>query len=71
MTIESVKELILMNKDKVCDFRLNSGRNQVEEFSGKIVSTYKAVFLIEPDNGSALKSFSYSDVLIGNLEIMM
>ena len=48
-------------------FRYNGSRNQIEEFSGKITACYKFVFII--DTGDIVKSFSYSDVLIGALDI--
>ena len=69
--IDKVKNFVLKNKDKVCEFKLNCGRNQVSMFSGKIVETYKAIFLVQVLDSREVKSFSYSDVLIGNLEIMM
>ena len=48
-------------------FRYNGSRNQIEEFSGTITCCYKFVFTI--DTGDLIRSFSYSDVLIGVLDI--
>ena len=50
-------------------FVFNGSRNQTEEFEGIINKTYNKVFTILA-NGNTLKSFSYSDVLTNNLEIV-
>ena len=42
---------------------------QSEEFFGKIIGAYPSIFIIELDN-KIIKSFSYSDLLINNLEII-
>lgn len=65
--ISKVKEKVLSFKDKKIKFRYNGSRNQIEEFEGVIVNCYNYVFVIELDNMT--KSFSYSDVLIGTLEV--
>lgn len=50
-------------------FIFNGSRNQIEEFEGVINKTYNKVFTILV-NDNTLKSFSYSDVLTNNLEII-
>ncbi len=50
-------------------FIFNGSRNQIEEFEGVINKTYNKVFTILV-NDNTLKSFSYSDVLTNNLEIV-
>lgn len=66
--IDKVKDFVLSNKGKNLNFRYNGARNQIVEFSGVIVSLYPYVFTVK-ENDSFLRSFSYTDVLIGNLEI--
>ena len=51
-------------------FRFNGARNQIEEFDGYIENTYNFIFTIKPINDTRIKSFTYSDVLIENLEII-
>ncbi len=68
MTIEKIKNIVNENKNKVVDFKYNGSRNQTEEFRGTIENVYKAIFTIKINN-DIIKSFSYTDVLIGNLEI--
>lgn len=65
--ISKVKDNIYSLKDKKINFRYNGSRNQIEEFEGMITGCYNYVFVI--DLGNMTKSFSYSDVLIGVLEV--
>ena len=68
--INKIKEDINNKKGKVLKFRHNGTRNQVEEFKGIIVDTYNYIFTIKTvDEKEEIKSFSYSDILIDNLEI--
>ena len=43
-------------------------RNREERYEGVIKNTYKNVFTIILENGS-YKSFSYVDILIGNVRV--
>jgi len=52
---------------KKIKFRYNGSRNQIEEFEGIITKCYNYVFVINV--GTINKSFSYSDILMGILEI--
>ena len=65
--IEKVREKVLEYKDKKIKFKYNGSRNQIEIFEGKIIKCYKNLFLIKGDNFT--KTYTYSDVLIGLLEI--
>lgn len=68
--INKIKEDICNKKGKKLKFRFNGARNQIEEFEGIIVGTYNYIFTIKTINDNEeLKSFTYSDVLIDNLEI--
>ena len=64
--IEKIRNDIISLKGKRIKFKYNGSRNQIEEFEGIILSCYKYIFIIRVDNLN--KSFSYSDILIGNLE---
>lgn len=65
--IEKIKGNVEKFKGKCIKFRYNGSRNQVEEFEGRIKECYNCVFVI--DTGNISRSFSYSDVLIGVLEL--
>ena len=65
--IEKVRERIILLKNRKIKFRYNGSRNQIEEFEGIITDCYNYVFII--NLGNMNKSFSYSDVLIGVLDV--
>ncbi len=68
--ISKVRERIEGLKGKKIRFKYNGSRNQIEEFDGIIMSTYNAIFTIKTlEEKERIKSFTYSDVLINNLEI--
>ena len=67
MIIEKIKTKIEGLKNQTLSFKINGTRNQIEEFEGKIIETYNYIFVIETNNHK--KSFSYSDILINNIEI--
>ena len=67
MNIEKIKNKIDGMKNQKLHFKINGARNQIEEFDGVITESYNYVFIVETD--SIKKSFSYSDVLINNIEI--
>ena len=68
--INKIKEDIQNKKGEELHFRFNCARNQTEEFEGIIVEAYNYIFTIKTTNEKEeLKSFTYSDVLIDNLEI--
>lgn len=72
MNIQKIKQKLELEKGKLLNFRYNGIRNQIEEFSGIIDSTYNYVFTIKINNSNnKLKSFSYSDVLTNTLEIFI
>ena len=68
--INKIKDDLIAKKGKVLKFRHNGSRNQTEEFEGIIDNTYNYIFTIKiVGSKEIIKSFSYSDVLIRNLEI--
>ena len=68
--INKIRDDILSKRGKVLKFRHNGARNQIEEFKGVIIGVYNYIFTIKTiDEKEEIKSFSYSDILINNLEI--
>ena len=68
--INKIRKDIENKKGELLKFRFNVARNQIEEFEGIIVGAYNYIFTIKTiDEKEELKSFTYSDVLIENLEI--
>ena len=50
-------------------FIYRGARNQIEEFEGRIVNCYKAIFIVETDT-NIIKSFTYNDFIIRNIKII-
>lgn len=69
MTLDKIREVVKNNLGIMHSFRFKGTRNQTEEFDGRIVAMYPSVFIIELSS-LQVKSFSYSDLLIENLEII-
>lgn len=68
--IDKIKTKIISNKGKTYAFKFNGARNQIEEFVGVINETYNSIFTIKVlGKYPRLKSYSYNDVLIKNLEM--
>ena len=68
--ISKIREDIQNKKGEKLHFKFNGARNQIEEFDGMIIDTYNYIFTIKTiSDKEEIKSFTYSDVLIDNLEI--
>lgn len=70
MNLDKIKDRVANYKGKTLNFRFNGNRNQIEEFSGKIVETYDYIFIVWIAESNFLKSFSYSDVLMKKLIVL-
>ena len=69
MMINKIRERVRSNIGKKNRFVFFGNRNQVEEFEGIMSECYNAVFIIELFD-KQVRSFSYSDLLIGSLKIL-
>lgn len=69
MMLDKVREEVRSNLNVSRKFVFHGTRNQIEEFEGVISALYPAVFVVTVDENK-IRSFSYSDLLIGNLEII-
>lgn len=70
MTIEKIRKELENKKGYQLNFKFNGSRNQIENFTGTIESTYNYVFLVKVNNDTEqIRSFSYTDVLTDSLEI--
>ncbi len=69
-TIESVKNKL---KDIVgvnVEIAVNKGRKKITKYDGKIMNIYPSVFTIElNDNTETKMSYSYTEILCGNVKI--
>lgn len=67
--LDKVREEVRSNLNVSRKFVFHGTRNQIEEFEGIISALYPAIFVVTIDENK-IRSFSYSDLLIGNLEII-
>ena len=70
MSIKKIKDVVFSNLGKTIGFKVNGSRNQIEEFDGKIVNVYPALFTVKSLNNGMIRSFSYVDILTGDLELI-
>lgn len=69
ISLESVKTQINSLKGKEVNLKVNEGRKKIKTFSGMVDKVYPSVFSVTI-LGGGLKTFSYSDVLCGDVEIL-
>ena len=46
MNITKIKNMLEENASKNVRFKFNGNRNQIEEFDGRIINTYKYIFVV-------------------------
>ena len=69
MNVDKVREEVELKTGEVLHFKFNGSRNQIQEFDGKIIETYSAIFVVKLVNDNNIKSFSYNDLITSSLEI--
>lgn len=71
VSVEEVKKNIEGLKGKSLKISVNKGRKRVLKYDGEIAQLYPAVFTlrITSDKNVDLLSFSYSDVICGNIKL--
>lgn len=70
MNIDKIRKYISENKGNTFAFKFKGARNQIDEFVGKIIESYNSIFTVKDSNKKdRIKSYSYNDILINNLEI--
>lgn len=71
-TLPQVKETIETLKGKDVKLKINKGRNKIVHLTAIINEVYPAMFVIRPTCPVDLdrRSFSYGDMLCGDIEIL-
>lgn len=69
MTLDKIKKIVRESLGISHLFRFRGARNQIEEFEGVITDLYPSIFIVTTNN-NVVRSFTYSDLLIANLEIV-
>ena len=69
-TIESVKKRLENIKGENVEVAVNRGRKKILKFDATLHNIYPSVFtVIQKDSSNAEKSYSYTEVLCGNVKI--
>lgn len=66
--VDKIKKDIILKKGQFFEFKVNNIRNKCDIFEGVISEVYDRVFVVKTKDGNTI-SFTYSDILIGNVEI--
>lgn len=66
--IDKIKNELLDLKNRKIDLKVNNLRNKSEIVTGRIVEYYDRLFILKTET-DLLRSFNYSDILIGNVEV--
>lgn len=71
LNIEEIKKKIISLKGEMVEINVNRGRRKIESVSGIIKDIYPSVFTIAiKENKQPIQTFSYYDVLCGNVVFM-
>lgn len=68
-TIYDVKDFIISNKGKNVIIKVKGIRNKCEIVCGNIEECYKNIFIV--DTNTFKRSFSYKDILLGIIVVMI
>ena len=69
--LNEVKKKILSLKGSHVEMNINRGRKKIDSFSGVIKDVYPSVFTVLSKEGNQnIQTFSYYDVLCGNVVIL-
>lgn len=69
-TIESVRKKLENIKGSDVKMQVNKGRKRIIKFDAKLISIYPSVFTVFVQNSSEPeRSYSYTEVLCGNVKI--
>lgn len=66
--IDKIKLDISSKLNKKVNIKINNIRNKAEIFEGVIKELYSRIFIVETIDGIK-RSFNYSDILTGNIEL--
>ena len=73
MSLEEIKEAIKNLKGKPVSMEVNNGRKKMVHYHGVIEDIYNSVFVvkIEDEENVNKKSYSFSEVLCGDVKIAL
>ena len=68
-TIEDIKRKILQLKGKEVSLHINRGRRKVSSLRARIQDVYPSVFTVKSGLQEAISTYSYNDILCGEVKI--
>lgn len=69
-TIQNVRESLEKIKGSIVNLEVNRGRKKIVKFDAKLINTYPSVFTVfVKDSNEPKQSYSYTEVLCGNVKI--
>ena len=69
-SIDDAKRSVTKIKGVELSFKVNTGRNKIIEFAGRVENIYASVFTVRSAENT-VKTFPYSDVLTGNIKFAL
>ncbi|MDO4988515.1 MAG: Veg family protein [Synergistes sp.] len=69
--LDVIREIIAQHKGANIVYRASNGRRKTEERKGVIVESYPNLFTVYIESQKSTSSFSYTDVLTREVEIML
>ena len=69
ISLNEIKQEILSLKGREVKMNINRGRKKIDSLSGVIQDVYPSVFTVAQSGENNLQTFSYYDVLCGNVMI--
>lgn len=70
LNIEDIKSKILSLKGEEVEMKYNRGRKKFDTINGTIQDVYPSVFTVSINGHAQVQTFSYYDVLCGNVIIL-
>lgn len=73
MTLNEIKQAIMALKGKQINMQVNNGRKKIVHYQGVVENIYQSVFVVKIDNDNVIdkKSYSFTEVLCGDVKIAL
>ena len=71
MSLQEIKQAIIALKGKPIDMEVNNGRKKIVHYEGVVENIYQSVFVVKIESEANIdkKSYSFSEVLCGDVKI--
>lgn len=70
VSLEEVKQKVMALKGNDVEMMINRGRKKMEKIYATVENTFPSVFTVKGSEDSKIQTFSYFDVLCGDVEII-